>query len=104
MLSIVQWLQELGLPQYADAFQANDIDASLLPRLNDQVLNDIGIASAGHRLRMLGAIDAVSLKKQTLADNTVQQTLGPPQTATEAERRQLTVMFCDLVGSTALAE
>ena len=45
--SIRQWLEALGLSQYADVFEANDIDVSLLPDLNNQVLKDIGVASAG---------------------------------------------------------
>ena len=104
MIAISQWLQELGLSQYVGVFEANDIDASLLPRLNDQVLKDIGVTSAGHRLRMLAAIDVGSAEKPTLAEAAVQEAhCHPPPSATEAERRQLTVMFCDLVGSTALA-
>jgi len=105
MTAIRRWLEELGLAQYADAFEANDIDASLLPRLNDQVLKDVGVTSAGHRLRMLGAIDGVSAEKLTPSGAAVQKAHSQrPASTLEAERRQLTVMFCDLVGSTALAE
>jgi hypothetical protein len=46
---IRQWLETLGLAQYAAAFEANDVDMALLPRLNDQVLQDTGVASAGNR-------------------------------------------------------
>ena len=50
MSDIRQWLGAVGLTQYGDAFEANDIDLSLLPDLNDQALKDIGVASTGHRL------------------------------------------------------
>ena len=52
MTSIRQWLGDLGLDRYADAFEANDIDMELLAQVDDQVLKDIGVASAGHRLRI----------------------------------------------------
>ena len=54
--SIRQWLEHLGLTQYADAFLSNHIDVELLPQITDQVLKDIGVASAGHRMRMLNSI------------------------------------------------
>src|SRR3954470_3681062 len=55
-IDIRQWLATLGMPQYADAFESNDIDADLVPRLDDNILKDIGNRSAGHRLRILTAI------------------------------------------------
>ena len=108
--SIRQWLEALGLSHYADVFEANDIDVSLLPDLNDQVLKDIGMASAGHRLRLLAAIKAHAKVEKSATDQATPATAstatlsGPPAGATAGERRQLTVMFCDLVGSTALSE
>src|SRR5262249_16814984 len=89
--------------QYVDAFKANDIDATLLPRLTDQVLKDIGVGSAGHRLRMLGAVEA--LKTDQLSHQTTGQAEDANKTprVAEPERRHLTVLFCDLVGSTELA-
>jgi class 3 adenylate cyclase len=91
MSTVRDWLETIGLGQYADAFEANDINWDLLPRLDDQLVKDIGVLSAGHRLRLRDAI-------AKLAPTSV-----PEASATSAERRQLTVMFCDLVGSTALS-
>jgi hypothetical protein len=51
MSAVRNWLEEIGLAQYADAFEANDIDTDLLTQIDDQVLKDIGVSSAGHRLR-----------------------------------------------------
>jgi hypothetical protein len=56
MSAVRNWLEEIGLPQYADAFEANDIDTDLLTQIDDQVLKDIGVSSAGHRLRLRNAI------------------------------------------------
>ena len=56
MTEVREWLEAIGLGQYADAFEANDIDTDLLIRLDDQLLKDIGVASAGHRLRLRDAI------------------------------------------------
>ena len=77
--SIRQWLEALGLSQYADVFEANDIDVSLLPDLNDQVLKDIGVASAGHRLRLLAAIKAHAKVEKSATD---QATPATASTAT----------------------
>jgi class 3 adenylate cyclase/tetratricopeptide (TPR) repeat protein len=89
MSEIRKWLESIGLGQYGDAFEANDIDMDLLKQVDDQMLKDIGVASAGHRLRIRNAIPPTTPAHET--------------TAASAERRQLTVMFCDLVGSTALS-
>ena len=56
MSAVRNWLEEIGLAQYADAFEANDIDTDLLTQIDDQVLKDIGVSSAGHRLRLRNAI------------------------------------------------
>ena len=56
MRAVRNWLEEIGLAQYADAFEANDIDTDLLTQIDDQVLKDIGVSSAGHRLRLRKAI------------------------------------------------
>jgi class 3 adenylate cyclase len=104
MTEIRQWLEEQGLVQYADAFEANDIDSSLLPRLNDQALKDIGVTSTGHRLRMLRAIERFPVDKPAPTAQLTPAARERASIGAEAERRQLTVMFCDLVGSTALAE
>jgi class 3 adenylate cyclase/ABC-type transport system involved in cytochrome c biogenesis ATPase subunit len=101
-LDIERWLAELGLGQYAAAFKANDIDGALLTDLTAQDLESIGITSVGHRRKLLAAIARVPS-----APPTPQPKQSPPShgevRAQEAERRQLTVMFVDLVGSTALS-
>jgi class 3 adenylate cyclase len=92
----------MGLGQYADAFEANDIDTELLSQIDDQLLKDIGISSAGHRLRLRSAI--AKLKPASIAEaKSESSVVATDASATVAERRQLTVMFCDLVGSTALS-
>jgi hypothetical protein len=55
MSEIRKWLEAIGLGQYADAFEANDIEMDLLKQVDDQMLKDIGVASAGHRLRIRNA-------------------------------------------------
>src|SRR5215472_16062928 len=102
MSEIRKWLETIGLGQYADAFEANDIDMDLLRQIDDQALRDLGMTSAGHRLRNRNAI--AKLAPAQIAE--VNLSASPPTletTAPSAERRQLTVMFCDLVGSTALS-
>ncbi len=102
MSAVRDWLDLIGLGQYADAFEANDIDTDLLAQIDDQLLKDIGVSSAGHRLRIRNAITrlAPASVAEASAASDVAATAAP---ATTAERRQLTVMFCDLVGSTALS-
>jgi class 3 adenylate cyclase len=99
MSAVRSWLEAIGLGQYADAFEANDIDTDLLPQLDDHLLKDIGVASAGHRLRLRNAIAKLAPTSIAAAKGTT----ATEGSAPSAERRQLTVMFCDLVGSTALA-
>ena len=60
MSGIRNWLEAIGLSQYADAFEANDIDRDLLGQVDDQTLKDIGVSSAGHRLRIRNAISKLS--------------------------------------------
>jgi SAM domain (Sterile alpha motif) len=67
MNTLRDWLEAIGLGQYADAFAANDIDTDLLPRLDDRLLKDIGASSAGHRLRLRDAIENGSPRRQTPA-------------------------------------
>ena len=102
MSRVSEWLETIGLAQYADAFHANDIDIDLLGQLDDQILKDIGVSSAGHRLRIRNAIaklkPIVPLAKDENAAGAESET-----PAASAERRQVTVMFSDLVGSTALS-
>ena len=102
MSTVRDWLEAIGLGQYANAFEANDIDMDLLIRLDDQLLKDIGVASAGHRLRLRDAIAKLAPTSVT-QPNAASAATAAEVPATSAERRQLTVMFCDLVGSTALS-
>jgi predicted ATPase/class 3 adenylate cyclase len=98
MQPIAEWLEKLGLGQYAQRFAENGIDLSDLRHLTDQDLKDIGVL-LGHRRRMLAAIaELVGAVPATL-----QSTAEIESKPQDAERRQLTVMFCDLVGSTALS-
>jgi class 3 adenylate cyclase/tetratricopeptide (TPR) repeat protein len=102
MSAVRNWLEAIGLDQYADAFETNDIDMDLLAQIDDQLLKDIGVTSAGHRLRLRNAI--AKLAPTSIADtNAAKVVTATEASATSAERRQLTVMFCDLVGSTALS-
>jgi class 3 adenylate cyclase len=101
MSNVRNWLEANGLAQYGDAFEANDIDMDLLPQVDDQTLKDIGIASAGHRLRIRSAIARLNLPEPPVTSSPVHATEPVPQET--AERRQLTVMFVDLVGSTELS-
>ncbi len=94
-MDVAEWLRELGLEEYEPAFRANAIDARVLPSLTAEDLKDLGIGLVGHRRRLLDAIAALSAAEAPRAPS--------PSPAAEAERRQLTVMFCDLVGSTALS-
>ena len=101
MQQIADWLEKLGLGQYAQRFAENDIDFDLLSDLTDQDLEKIGVTSVGHRRKLLRAI--ANLEKSTPAVAVAAAPPATPRTADTAERRQVTVMFSDLVGSTALA-
>src|ERR1700730_9035421 len=101
MSAVRNWLEGIGLGQYAEAFQANDIDMDLLAEIDDQVLKDIGVSSAGHRLRIRKSIAKRATSSTIEPDRTSAARSDTP--ASSAERRQLTVMFCDLVGSTDLS-
>jgi class 3 adenylate cyclase len=103
-MDVGDWLRGLGLGRYEQAFRANEIDADLLPKLTADDLKDLGVALVGHRRRLLDAIAALEAPEHREATPSA----GGPSAATppsrsEGERRQLTVMFVDLAGSTALA-
>ena len=108
-LDVTDWLRRLGLEQYASAFRDNAIDAEVLPSLTAEDLRDIGVTLVGHRRRLLDAIAGLKSEASAIADPDATTEPGPgpasagPPRSTDAERRQLTVMFCDLVGSTALS-
>ena len=103
-MDVAAWLRSLGLERYEAAFRENEIDEKVLPRLTAEDLKDLGIAIVGHRRTMLDAIatlrasDASAKTPQPDAPPAVE---APPKDT--AERRQVTVMFSDLVGSTAMS-
>src|SRR5580700_4809059 len=99
-IDITGWLRELGLEQYAPAFRDNAIDAKILPSLTIEDLKDLGVTSVGHRRQLLDAIAALGSGALAAVPIAASGLVPAP---TDAERRQLTVMFCDLVGSTALS-
>jgi class 3 adenylate cyclase len=99
MSEVRKWLDSIGLAQYADAFETNDLDIDLLGQVDDQLLKDIGVSSAGHRLRIRNAIAKLGAQVQSESTDGALVAAG----AATAERRQVTVMFSDLVGSTALS-
>ena len=101
-MEIADWLRGLGLSQYEAAFRENSIDLEILRKLTSEDLKDLGVASVGHRRRLLAAIEELS--STGLATSAVAGSAAEGiAEATSAERRHLTVMIVDLVGSTALA-
>ena len=96
-MDVGAWLRGLGLGQYEEAFAENEIDATVLPDVTADDLKEIGVASVGHRRKILAAVAHLA------APAGAAPAPGPTAPADAAERRQLTVMFCDLVGSTALS-
>ena len=95
-VDITAWLHGLGMQQYEAAFRDNAIDETVLPSLTTEDLKDLGVILVGHRRRLLDAIAALGTEAPAPA-----VTASPVRAG--AERRQLTVMFCDLVGSTELS-
>ena len=104
-MDVSAWLRGLGLEQYAPAFRDNDVDGEVVPELTADDLISIGVTSVGHRRKLLAAIAALGAEPtRHLAQSAVSATSTPISPPTiDAERRQLTVMFCDLVGSTPLS-
>src|SRR6516162_129588 len=102
VMDVGGWLRSLGLGQYEALFRASEIDADILPELTEVDLEKLGVP-LGHRKRLLRAISGLG------APGTLAGTSAAPSASTgatpqdAAERRQLTVMFCDLAGSTALS-
>jgi class 3 adenylate cyclase len=99
-MDIEAWLQGLGLERYVPAFRDNEIDWEVLPKLTSEDLREIGVAAIGHRRKLLDAIAALG-PSMPIAE--VTQGVFDGSVPADAERRQLTVMFCDLVGSTPLS-
>src|SRR6516165_2814860 len=99
-MDVAAWLHDLGLERYVSAFRDNDIDAEVLPKLTAEDLISIGVTSVGHRRKLLDAIAGLGMVVPTAV---VAAPAADAPAQVDAERRQLTVMFCDLVGSTALS-
>ena len=99
-MDIAAWLQGLDFERYITVFRDNEIDWEVLPRLTSEDLREIGVAAVGHRRKLLDAIAALGASAPTAALTTA---VSGALTSADAERRQLTLMFCDLVGSTPLA-
>ena len=105
-MDVAAWLRDLGLGQYEQALRENDIDAEILADLTAEDLIGLGVVSIGHRRKLLAAIAALRAGAAPVSTPSAQAAVviaGTALTPAEAERRQLTVMFVDLVGSTALA-
>lgn len=103
--SIQSWLNQLGMSQYEKAFETNDVDIDVLVNINDQALKDIGISSVGHRIKLLKAIAEIRSGQTTVPSSKRMDEVAALESTTnlEGERRQLTVLFCDMVGFTELA-
>jgi class 3 adenylate cyclase len=101
MQQIADWLEKLGMSEYAQRFADNGVDLNVLPDLTDQDLRELGVL-LGHRRKMLRAITELKDSEHNAPKPAVTAPIAP-QSHDTAERRQVTVMFSDLVGSTALA-
>jgi class 3 adenylate cyclase/predicted ATPase len=107
-MDVAEWLRRLGLEAYEAAFHENDVGGELLPSLTAEDLKDLGVASVGHRRRLLEAIaalhsDALLTRVPGDVSASAPRTDHPAPTGASAERRQLSVMFCDLAGFTSLS-
>ena len=105
-MDVVVWLWSLGLGKYEAIFRENDIGEAVLPSLTHENLKELGVASFGHRVKLLDAIAALradATGKAPFVDAGTTSSTPSPHPEDRAERRQVTVMFSDLVGSTALS-
>ena len=104
MSSIKAWLERQDLGQYAASFESNQIGLSMLDELTDADLKELGVSALGHRKLLLRAIRSQHDSTPAVTSDASAAQQAPNTAQREAERRQLTVMFCDLVGSTALSQ
>jgi SAM domain (Sterile alpha motif) len=105
-MDIVVWLRSLGLERYEAAFRENEIDEAVLSSLTEEHLKQPGVMALGHRVKLLDAIAALrsdATSKAPLVDAGTASSTPSAHLEDRAERRQVTVMFSDLVGSTALS-
>ena len=102
-MDVAAWLSRLGLGEYAPAFRENAVDADVLPDLTDADLLALGVAPLGHRKKILRAIAALPTGLSPSTDAATGPPGAPaPPVHGEGERRQVAVLFADLVGFTAL--
>ena len=105
-IDVAGWLRQLGLQQYEPAFRDNEVDGDVLADLTAEDLIGLGVTLIGHSRKLLSAIAALTAEAPAaplLAAAAPAPEPTPVPSQPEAERRQLTVMFCDIVGSTALS-
>jgi class 3 adenylate cyclase len=103
-MDIVVWLRSLGLEQYEAAFRENGVDETVLPKLTAEDVKDLGVTAVGHRRKLLEAITELRGAKTEPTPSGASSPVPAAQSKDiTAERRQVTVMFSDLVGSTALS-
>ena len=106
-MDVMVWLRSLGLGKYEAAFRENEIDETVLPNLTAEDLKELGVAALGHRRKLLDAIAALRGDTTPKVVPTAQASAAPqtsaPATEATGERRYLTVVFCDLVGSTSIS-
>src|SRR5215472_3563347 len=102
-MDIVIWLRSLGLGRYEAAFRDNEIDETVLPNLTAEDLKDLGVSIVGHRRKLLDAISVLRPDTKVKAPSPDALAETDPTPKESAERRQLTVLFCDMVGFTELA-
>jgi SAM domain (Sterile alpha motif) len=100
-MDVAGWLRALGLERYEAAFRENDVSAEELCHLTAEDLEGLGVATIGHRRRLLVAI--AKLRDDAGSRQTVRSTGDHRASTSAAERRQITVLFCDIVGSTPLS-
>jgi hypothetical protein len=100
-MDVVVWLRRLGLERYEVAFRENEIDETVLPSLTHETLKELGVTAVGHRLKLLDAVAALRADASGKAPSADVATASSAPSASpedRAERRQVTVMFSDLVG------
>src|ERR1700722_18661254 len=104
-MDVGDWLRSLGLGQYETAFRENEIDGDVLPTLTGEDLKELGVVALGHRRKLLTAFAELSGSAAAPPTSAKPPPIisTAPSSTDVAERRQLTVMFCDLVGSTAMS-
>src|SRR5438067_851137 len=102
-MDLGDWLRSLGLEQYEAAFRENEIDDTVLPSLTAEDLKEVGVGPVGHRRKLLDAIAALRAQAGTPTPLSDALVGAEKPVKDSAERRQVTVMFVDLVGSTGLS-